>query len=415
MENKKLQLKNNKSLYLIAQCLIMVNCFLCFLEIYESHLMPLSYGLIAVSIVLFFISGSYRRFRFSTISTSFIVLFCYLLLGDLINFNITTFTSQMCLSGLALFFFFSFFSGDIEDNRNNIKTILTLSVAVSAIISILSLIFRAPDLTNNGALQGITNHRNALSAYCLLGIIGFTFLFDLKKIFSLKNLFLLISLVFNCCALYKTESRTPLMVLMAFIAIMFLYFLCVFTAKKKGRVLLIAICILVIALVFFVAISFIVTRNNPSFGDESSIRNIIDSISSGRLSIWESCIELSKESPIFGVKDARYDEFMMERMGIIHSPHNVYFSLMTVNGIPALLIYLFIIGYTIVSAIRLIIKLDNNEDKKRIFFYLAILIGYLVGDLFECFSIRSYMPSAYIVILMFSAIEAERLNNGKKV
>lgn len=414
MENKKLQLKNNKALYLIAQCLIMVNCFLCFLEIYESHLMPLSYGLIAVSIVLFFISGSYKRFRFSTISTSFMVLFCYLLLGDLINFNITTFTSQMCLSGLALFFFFSFFSGDIEDNRNNIKTILTLSVVVSAIISALSFILRASNLTN-GAFQGITNQRNALAAYCLLGIIGFIYLFDLRKIFSLKNLLLLVSVVFNCYALYKTESRSPLMVLMAFIAIMFLYFLCVFTAKKKGRVLLITICILVIALVFFVAISFIVTRNNPSFGEESSIRNIINKISSGRLSIWESCIELTKESPVFGVKDARYDELMMERIGIIYSPHNVYFSLMTVNGIPALLIYLFIIGYTIVSAIRLIIKLDNNEDKKRIFFYLAILIGYLVGDLFECFSIRSYMPSAYIVILMFSAIEAERLNNGKKV
>ena len=412
MENKKLQLKNNKTLYLLSQCLIMVNCFLCFLEIYESHLIPLSYGLIAVSIVLFFISGSYRHFRFSTISTSFIVLFGYLLLGDLINFNITTFTSQMCLSGLALFFFFSFFSGDIEDNRNNNISILFVATVVSTVISCLSIVFGEREF--DGSTIGILTNRNSLAAYTTVGIIGSIYLFNIKKLLSLKNIIFCIFLIINAYTLYLTKSRTPVMVLMVFAIIMVFYVLCIFFGKKKNsklmRLAFIFFCIILIS----ICTLFIVYRNSFALNSDN-FRDFINKLSSSRLSIWESCIELSKESPIFGVKDARYDEFMMERMGIIHSPHNVYFSLMTVNGIPALLIYLFIIGYTIVSAIRLIIKLDNNEDKKRIFFYLAILIGYLVGDLFECFSIRSYMPSAYIVILMFSAIEAERLNNGKKV
>lgn len=412
MENKKLQLKNNKTLYLLAQCLIMVNCFLCFLEIYESYLMPLSYGLIAVSIVLFFISGSYKRFRFSTISTSFIVLFCYLLLGDLINFNITTFTSQMCLSGLALFFFFSFFFGDIEDNRNNNISILFVATVVSTVISCLSIVFGEREF--DGSTIGILTNRNSLAAYTTVGIIGSIYLFNNNKLISLKNIILVIFLIINAYTLYLTKSRTPVMVLMVFAIIMVFYVLCIFFGKKKNsklmRLAFIFFCIILIS----ICTLFIVYRNSFALNSDN-FRDFINKLSSSRLSIWESCIELSKESPIFGVKDARYDEFMMERMGIIHSPHNVYFSLMTINGIPALLIYLFIIGYTIVSAIRLIIKLDNNEDKKRIFFYLAILIGYLVGDFFECFSIRSYMPSAYIVILMFSAIEAERLNNGKKV
>lgn len=412
MENKKLQLKNNKTLYLLAQCLIMVNCFLCFLEIYESYLMPLSYGLIAVSIVLFFISGSYRRFRFSTISTSFIVLFCYILLGDLINFNITTFTSQMCLSGLALFFFFSFFSGDIEDNRNNNISILFVATVVSTVISCLSIVFG--EIEFDGSTMGILTNRNSLAAYTTVGIIGSIYLFNIKKLLSLKNIILGFFLIINVYTLYLTKSRTPVMVLMVFAIILFFYVLCILGGEKKNskllRIAFIFFCIILIS----ICTLFIVYRNSFALNSDN-FRDFINKLSSTRLSIWETCIELTKESPIFGVKDARYDEFMMERMGIIHSPHNVYFSLMTVNGIPALLIYLFIIGYTIVSAIRLIIKLDNNEDKKRIFFYLAILIGYLVGDFFECFSIRSYMPSAYIVILMFSAIEAERLNNGKKV
>ena len=412
MENKKLQLKNNKTLYLLAQCLIMVNCFLCFLEIYESYLMPLSYGLIAVSIVLFFISGSYRRFRFSTISTSFIVLFCYILLGDLINFNITTFTSQMCLSGLALFFFFSFFSGDIEDNRNNNISILFVATVVSTVISCLSIVFG--EIEFDGSTMGILTNRNSLAAYTTVGIIGSIYLFNIKKLLSLKNIILGFFLIINVYTLYLTKSRTPVMVLMVFAIILFFYVLCILGGEKKNskllRIAFIFFCIILIS----ICTLFIVYRNSFALNSDN-FRDFINKLSSTRLSIWETCIELTKESPIFGVKDARYDEFMMERRGVINSPHNVYFSLMTVNGIPALLIYLFIIGYTIVSAIRLIIKLDNNEDKKRIFFYLAILIGYLVGDFFECFSIRSYMPSAYIVILMFSAIEAERLNNGKKV
>ena len=70
--------KQRFNLYIIAQCLVMFNLFLCCLEIYATKLVTFSYALIGVSIVLFIISGVYKSFKFTTIPVLFIILFGYM-------------------------------------------------------------------------------------------------------------------------------------------------------------------------------------------------------------------------------------------------------------------------------------------------------------------------------------------------
>ncbi len=408
-----MKLNTNKSarfqLYVIAQCIVMLNCFLCFLKIYETHLISVSYGLIGIAIVLFMISGVFRNFRFSVIPVSFMVLFAYLLLGDIINSNLGTFTSSMCLSGLALFFFFSFFSGSDGNMEKVLNAVFLVSLILATAVSILS--FFNPGIND----EGILTNRNALASYSSLGIVSSVYLADRKRILSLRNGVILLMLSMNAITLIRTESRTPLMVLITFFIIFSFYIvreIISFRFNKKVimYMLFIIICLIVIA----AGIVFIVERNEFS-RDLLSVRDIINRISTSRLDIWAVCLKLTAESPLFGLNDGHYDEVMMSSLGVIHSPHNVYFSLMAINGIPALLIYLFIIGYSLVSGIRTIGKMSSVEEKQRVYFCLAVLCGYLVGDFFECFSIRSYMPSAYIVILMFAALEAERLRYAEKV
>ena len=67
------QKKQNLNLYIISQCLIMFNFYLCCLEIYATKLVTFSYALIGISIVLFIISGVYRTFKFTTIPVLFII------------------------------------------------------------------------------------------------------------------------------------------------------------------------------------------------------------------------------------------------------------------------------------------------------------------------------------------------------
>ena len=411
-----MKLNTNKSarfqLYVIAQCIVMLNCFLCFLKIYETHLISVSYGLIGIAIVLFMISGVFCNFRFSVIPVSFMVLFAYLLLGDIINSNLGTFTSSMCLSGLALFFFFSFFHDGVDSVGQSLSAVLLTALLTEVVISAFSLISGLRDTM--GLLEGITVQRNSLAAYATAGIVSSFFLFDIKKIFSIRNILLVIALLFSAYTLMLTKSRTPLMVLFTFSFVICLFFVREIIAlrlnKRAVYAIFIVLCLIAIVAVLF----FIINRNNIS-GETLSLRSILNIISSGRLDIWEVCLKLTAESPLFGLNDGHYDEVMMSSLGVIHSPHNVYFSLMTINGIPALLIYLFIIGYTLVSGIRTIGKMSSVEEKHRVYLCLAVLCGYLVGDFFECFSIRSYMPSAYIVILMFAALEAERLRYAEKV
>ncbi|MDD5972974.1 MAG: O-antigen ligase family protein [Spirochaetales bacterium] len=262
--------------------------------------------------------------------------------------------------------------------------------------------------SEEGYLIGIVTQWNSLAAYSNVAIICSFLFFDKKKIITKRNILLTLIICIDFYTIIVAHSRTPLVVLMIFTIIMFFYlFFTVLIKKINKKVVLISfilICVIVCAIV-----SIAILKKNAISSESMSFINLINRISSNRINIWKVCLTLFKDSPLIGVNNNYYDEVLSSYFGYGPSPHNVYLSLMTINGLPSLLIYIFIIGYSIVTAVRLIRNYKYESDKIRIYYYLAILCGLLIGDLFECFSIRSYMPSAYIIILVFAAIEMERI------
>lgn len=405
MLNKKI----NVNLFIIAQCIIMFNFYLCTLRIYAEKLVIYSYFLIGIAIVLFLLSGIYKKFKLSFMPTAFIVLFGYMLLTDIVNANFSSFDCYMAIACFLLCYSFSFFLNDKEDNIKSLTYNFYVCLACSTLLSIFSLIVIFRD--NN--LDGITINRNALASCACVSIIGSYWLINKKNKISLINLIVLLCDLINIFTLIKTESRTPLTLLATFIIFMLVYYAFFVFGKKFNKVFILVLFIIISLLIVGIVFSFIIKRNVV---DESSgsIRNIIDRISSGRLTLWEACFDLISESPITGVNNDTFHQKMISDLGAdYYHQHNVYISLMTIHGIPSFLIYLAIIIFTIINSLKLIFTSKDTEAIKRVSFFFAFLLGLLVSDLFESYTFSSFIPYAFIVFLMYNSIEIERLSMEK--
>lgn len=390
-------------LYVAGQCLIMFNCFLCFLEIYAEHLIPVSCVIIASAIILFLVSGVYRSFRLSYSSVICLILIGWLVLSDIIKADLSTLTSQMCLSSMALFFLFSFFSPDLDKSRCSVNSVLWVSFILATLASVISLIMKQgyPD-----DFTGITNNRNALAAYAELGIMAGVGLMVFRKKISIISFVNLLGICINIFVIYRTQSRTPLMALSTFAVILVLFGVYSISTKGFRKFITLLLAVILCCLLVTFVLRFVINRNGTN---EAAVNlyEMLNKISSGRIQIWNTCLDIAKEHPLLGAKESIYHEIMTAGRGYPNGPHNVYFSLLTLNGIPALAIYLVMIVYVLFSSIRTMIRTQRSE-RLRIICYFAILAGLLVGDLFECLSIRTYMPTAYLLILLIAALESER-------
>lgn len=398
--------KQNLNLYIIAQCLIMFNFYLCCLSIYSAKLVSISYVVIGVAVVLFILSGIYRSFKFTTIPVLFMILFGYMLLTDVVNSNFANFDCYMHILCFVLCFFFSFFINNKEANEKALNCILWTSLVCSTLMSI----FSFPNLLTPGNdLGGITTNRNVFATCSCLSLFASYWLFKVKDKLSLKNIAIVIATIINFFTLIITKSRTPLMVLLTTTIVIFIYYAFFVLAKKYNKKLIIFIFALMCLIIACLVFSFVLSRNDIS--NQTTIRNIINRLSSGRLDIWEQCFKLIGESPITGVNNDVFHERLMDVFNTyFYHQHNVYIGLMTIHGIPSLIIYLAIIIYSFISGIKNICKDNDNSEIKKNFFYLAVLLGLIVGDLFESYTFTYFIPSGYFVFLMFESIESSRLS-----
>lgn len=396
--------KQNLNLYIISQCLIMFNFYLCCLEIYATKLVAFSYALIGVSIVLFIISGVYKSFKFTTIPVLFIILFGYMLFTDIVNSNISDFNCLMSISCFLLCFFFSFFTNNKEDNQKSLNYIFLTCLLCSSLMSIPSLFII---LNDSSRLDGITRNSNVLASCACISLFAAFWLFNIKEKLSLKNVLVIVAALINGITLIMTRSRTPLTVIAAFVFVMFIYYAFFVFAKKYNKTLVFTIFAILLILFIGVILAFIIQRN--SYDNQGSLRNIINRISSGRLAIWEECFKLIAESPITGVSNGAFHQRMIDVLGSYYEhQHNVYIGLMTIHGIPSLIIYVAIILYTFVIGIKIIYRNSINSEIKKTFFFLALLSGVLVGDLFECFTFNSFIPYSLLVFLIYNGMNIEQ-------
>ena len=397
--------KQNLNLYIIAQCLVMFNLYLCCLQIFSTKLVFYSYMLIGIAVLLFILSGVYKTFKFTTIPVLFIILFGYMVFTDVVNSNFSNFDCYMHIGCFLLCFFFSFFINNKADNENALNYILWTCLISSTLMSLLSIhnLF-IPD----SDLSGITYNRNTLAACSCVSLFASYWLFRVKDKLSIKNLIIVLATIINVYTIIKTKSRTPLTVIAAFVFVMFFYYAFFVFAKKYNKTLVFIIFAILLILFCGVILAFIIQRN--SYDNQGSLRNIINRISSGRLAIWEECFKLIGENPITGVNNDVFRQRMIDVFDHYMYQHNLYIALMTIHGIPSLIIYSVIIIYSLSSGIKNIFKNNDNSERKKNFFYLAVLLGILVGDLFECYTFVSYIPFGYLIFLMYESIESTRLS-----
>lgn len=395
--------KQNLNFYILSQCLIMFNFYLCCLEIYATKLVSFSYALIGISLVFFILSGVYKSFKFTTIPVLFIILFGYMLFTDIVNSNISDFNCLMGISCFLLCFFFSFFTNNKEDNEKSLYYLFLTCLICSTLLSIPSLFII---LKEPSRLNGITRNLNVLASCACISLFAAFWLFNVKEKLSLKNVLIILATLINAYTLIKTKSRTPLTVIAAFVFVMFIYYAFFVFAKKFNKAIVFTLFAIFFILFIAVILTFIINRN--SYDNQGSLRNIINRISSGRLAIWEECFKLIAESPITGVSNGTFHKRMIDTLGCdFDHQHNVYIGLMTIHGIPSLIIYCAIIIISLINGIKNIRRNLGNSDVKKTFFFLALLLGILVGDLFECFTFYSFIPYSMLVFLAFNGLDLE--------
>ena len=133
-------------------------------------------------------------------------------------------------------------------------------------------------------------------------------------------------------------------------------------------------------------------KNNSYIKRFQSIKNIKSDSPKIRLILWQGCVEIYKENPIFGVgrdnlpkhmlkyleENKKYDEvqnrYMLKEIAIAGNPHSMYFSTLVEEGIGAFLLFYFW-SYVLFSEFLFMRK---SKDEKFIYY---ILLGCVVVTL----------------------------------
>ncbi len=133
-------------------------------------------------------------------------------------------------------------------------------------------------------------------------------------------------------------------------------------------------------------------KNNSYIKRFQSIKNIKSDSPKIRLILWQGCVEIYKENPIFGVgrdnlpkhmlkyleENKKYDEvqnrYMLKEIAIAGNPHSMYFSTLVEEGIGAFLLFYFW-SYVLFSEFLFMRK---SKDEKFIYY---ILLGCVAATL----------------------------------
>lgn len=392
IDNKK------DTLFVISQLCVLLNCYICFLGIYEDHLQPLSWILIPLAFVCFFLSSPISTIKGNTIAAIEICLFVYVSIGELVHSNFHRLGSRMMLSVFVFFFFMTAFYSSQDRARYSYKAVLESIAFLSAAVAVTSFFYFIAfrnSLSDNEYLKGVTVNRNHLGMFSSIGAMAAIVLAGKGR-----NKFFLVNIVFavvNIVCLIFTQSRAAML---AFFVMVFFYMV-YFISQLRSRLakLLIVVTFIIVGIWLMI---FIFKRNNINTGQ--SIMNMLNSVSSSRISIWTIGFDIAIKYPWLGASGTVYDGIFTERIGYSISQHNVFLNLASENGIPAALLYFALLLTSFVQGI-ITIKKTGKESRYEAFMLIGMLVGCSVADLLDTYSMALHIPNAFLVFFVIGQIQ----------
>ncbi len=388
---------NKKNMFFsIAQLLILLNCYLCFLNIYEEKLQFVSWILFPLSVLFFLLSKPFKDIKLTSVIYLEIILFIYILIGELVHSNINRLGSQMMISAFFLFFFLSDFYSSEERADYSYFWFFESIAVISCLVSFCSLIvLQNSSITNNFELNGIIVNRNILGIFCAIGAMCSLSLISRKETYlNVLNIF---CLSLNVICLLYCQSRNSMVAL--FIMAVFWAIYVVYANKSR---LVIGILMVVLAIAGICLVLFIINRNQIDFNNPWM--NVLDNMSSSRLSIWKAGFEIANEYPLLGASGADYERLMVEKIGYSISQHNVFLALASQNGYPSALLYLALLVTGFFKGLILVFK-TTGESKKRALMLLGVFTACCFADLLDTFSMALHVPNAFLIFFALGQIQ----------
>ncbi len=213
---------------------------------------------------------------------------------------------------------------------------------------------------------GFTAFYSSNGLYISYGIIAFSarLFFDPRREKRLSDKLLFLFLITGMLLSGKRGQ---------FIAVVFAVIVCYYlynSNRKRSRFIkLIWITAIVVAALYIVflfipdvATIFIRFREQSQKGD----------VSSGRFLMWDHAWKLFLQKPVFGHgwRFFRYSSFTL----VDYDVHNVFLQLLTEAGIVGALPFFLFIGGNLISAIKLMIKIRNTDEKDAGTSFIALAV-----------------------------------------
>lgn len=178
-------------------------------------------------------------------------------------------------------------------------------------------------------------------------VFGMAFLWSYRQVVRRQWLRLLFNAAVGGLAIsvLLTGSRSGLLNLVLLFALMTLQGR--FSLKKQIQIAMVMLLVGYGALSFLTASHFERLGNIPFIGDASSMTTKGAESTAGRESFLREGVKMVIASPLIGIGIGNFTWYYEQQSGRVgSSPHNSYLAAAVEGGIPALLLYLMLFGYT---------------------------------------------------------------------
>lgn len=255
-----------------------------------------------------------------------------------------------------------------------LMVIVVIGISISAIVAIQQ-VGSFQNLIEGYRAEGLAGGANTAARYFLFGIILLFHLQEEVKAKLLLRLILILVILVLTVGLFLTESRSGVVLLMAFAALQVLPLL---SNKRKNFFLIIAVLLIFLYLINLTDIEILTVSS--IFG---SIVEGTDTIGY-RYELWDAGLKMALDNPLFGVGIGRFGDYLPAYWDSISpirapTPHNTYIGVLAETGILGLLFFLVLLGKSVINYLRAILHTQDSKASRVYKTWFILFIILLIG------------------------------------
>lgn len=361
---------------------------------FTVYCIPILYGLLLILTEL-----NKKQIKFSPIIPFYFISFFYLLSAIIMVIH-----KDILTLGLGHLFYYiliciCFIDKEDRNITEEIISIMKMLTIAAIVVSFLSISF-IPYVEQNiekfswtdkntltaltviakepSRLVGMLGHPNKTGNFCAICIIGSELILFSQNQKKWKAVSI-VSILLSSLTILLTGSRTAMLMTALFTIIFIILLFCTGLMKEKNTLKTLLLFIGIMLIFCILALVFLVATNKVEFFLNHIIRTDSMQSGSGRTWIRAKAFEISKENRLIGVSR----KYLTDIIGV--DAHNTYYEILATAGVPALILYLCFIFYSIYSSSKLVILYKRKNSLSLIFaiFLFSATVAVLAENYFE--------------------------------